>query len=71
MSLYSDTIMDSAKVLDASEDAMQKKIASAFFDYNRKLRIERLKIACLLMSVLMPFGSSLDYFDYPKYLGNR
>lgn len=43
-------------------------IKKAFVDYNQQVRIERSKIICVLIIVLMPAGTLLDYFVYPDKL---
>jgi len=44
-------------------------LKTAFFEYNRDVRITNSKIACMLVIVLMPVGVSLDYFVYPEQTG--
>lgn len=37
-----------------------------FLEYDREVRIKKLKICCMLIVLLMPAGFSLDYFVYPE-----
>jgi len=58
-----------AGTTDPGEGAFQKGLASAYFEYNRDVRITGSKTACILVSALMPVGFFLDYFVYPEQLG--
>lgn len=51
------------------EETFQKALASAYFEYNRGVRITGAKTACILVIALMPVGFFLDYFVYPEQLG--
>lgn len=51
-------------LVDESETAW-----SRFVEYNQSNRISNSRIGTLLIVVLMPFGSVLDYFVYPEKLG--
>src|SRR5678816_375128 len=51
------------------------KLMRAYVDYERKLAIEKCRMACLLGVVFMPAGALLDYFVYsdqvPFFFGLR
>jgi len=38
-----------------------------FLEDNREARIANSRVGCMLATVLMPFGTSLDYFVYPEH----
>ncbi len=42
---------------------------SRFMEYNKSTRIANSRVGTLLIVLLMPFGSVLDYFVYPEKLG--
>src|SRR5687768_8023021 len=44
------------------------EITRAFREYDRRVKINNIKIGCLLGIVLMPAGVVLDYFVYPADL---
>lgn len=44
------------------------QFVAAYRDSDRALRVRHAKIGCILTLVLMPAGTSLDYFVYPDYL---
>jgi signal transduction histidine kinase len=51
--------------LDTSDAA----ITSAYREHDRRIRLKYSDAACLLIAVLVPVGSCLDYFMYPALLG--
>ncbi len=59
----------STALADVPEEAFQRELASAYFEYNRGVRITGSKTACILVIALMPVGFFLDYFVYPEKLG--
>ena len=70
MSSPRDARMDlDAGPANPTEGAFQQELASAYFEYNRDVRITGSKTACILVSALMPVGFFLDYFVYPEQLG--
>jgi len=51
---------------DAAADA-GKALEAAYHEYNSEARATGTKIAFILVVILLPFGASLDYFDYPAH----
>lgn len=44
------------------------QVQIAFLSYDRETGINNTKVACVLVMVLMPVGSLLDFFVYPEHL---
>lgn len=49
-----------------TEVIQDPKIIQAFQEYDRKVRIDTIKLFCWLIFTLMPAGFTLDYFVYPE-----
>src|SRR5581483_4773968 len=47
---------------------LNPEVVRTFKEYDRKVRIETIKLFCWLIFTLMPAGFTLDYFVYPARL---
>lgn len=51
-------------------DTATPEIKAAFLEYEKQVRIQNYKVACILALVFMPAGISLDWLVYPQKLSD-
>src|SRR5688572_13374939 len=55
-------------IRQAAPDASDAAISSAYREHDRRIRLKYSDAACMLIALLVPLGSCLDYFVYPQQL---
>ena len=64
-----DTAAQAIAPAGVSKEPALSEVRASYADFNRELRINGAKSACILVMALMPSGSLMDFFVYPDQVG--